>query len=716
MPDAPRATEATTPQSVPARQDDRVSQLALKLLAANARLNALAIVTALALIVLGVWMYTGVKQSLREVRSAGLETILDAEVKALEIWIEDRQLTAGHWAGDASVRRDVQELLELARSGRAEGELLWNAPARARLQAELQAAMKQVGAIAFNVLDPNGLIIATQIREYAGRRVQPGAFLAHLAPVFKGTSVFIQPHVEQERIAALDKPAFERPVIWFDAPVRDERGEVVAARGFAHYAHEQFAHILSAAQPGRTGEVYAFDSNGMMLSESRFKPELVKARLMSEQEPSSAILRVQVRDPGGDLGSGHQPELELAARPYTRLAALAIAARGKTEATQREGVILEPYRNYRGAEVIGVWRWLSVYDFGVAVEIEASEAYAPLSYINLAFSIILTLLTAALLAALWSMFNARRLRAQVGDARVLGQYRLERVLGEGGMAKVYLARHALLKRPTAVKVLKPHLATDEIIGRFEREVQLASQLLHPNTVEIYDYGRTNEGVFYYVMEYLEGETLDKLVAAHGPMPLGRAIYVLTQVCAALREAHGRALIHRDIKPHNIMLCSRGGVYDLVKLLDFGLVKDIESAQSRDITQFQKMVGTPRYMAPERIRNPADADARSDIYSVGAVAYFLVTGRELFDTVSEHDLVYQTLHTPAPRISEVVPEVPRRLDDLVARCLSKDRRERPHEMLVVLALLEALAVEFPWGQRQAENWWRRHRSPSAPKSV
>jgi serine/threonine-protein kinase len=256
-------------------------------------------------------------------------------------------------------------------------------------------------------------------------------------------------------------------------------------------------------------------------------------------------------------------------------------------------------------------------------------------------------------------------------------------------------------------MLKPHMASDEIIARFEREVQLASQLLHPNIVEVYDYGRTREGVFYYVMEYLEGETLDQLVGGHGAMPLARALHVLKQLCAALRVAHERSLVHRDIKPHNIMLCRRGGEFDVVKILDFGLVKDTDRGESRDITQFQKVLGTPRYMAPERIRNPGDADARSDIYSVGAVAYYLATGRELFDGAAEHDLTYQSLHTAAPRVSQSVAGVPRRFDDLVARCLEKERTDRPHDIVVVLALLEALAVEFPWGHGQAEAWWKQH---------
>ena len=707
MSDEPRTLDSDAPPSVPAKSDDRVSQLALRLVAANARLNAIAIATALALIVLGIWMYGGVKDSLREIRAAGLQSVLDAEVEALEVWINDRRAAVSLWANEPEVLRDVQALLKLAHEGRAGAEALWSAPARAQLETALKPGLKQTGAIAFNVIDPNGVIVATQVRDYVGRRINPGSFMVHLAAGFRGSAQFIRPYAEQDRITTLDKPAFTRPVIWFDAPVRDASGEVIAALGFAHYADAQYTHILNAAQPGRTGEVYAFDPNGTMLSETRFLPLLKSLKLVPDESGATAMLRVQIRDPGGDLSAQHRPALEVAARPLTQLAALAIAARGKTDTAQRGGVILEPYRNYRGAEVVGAWRWLADHDLGVAIEMEASEAYAPLRYLTLAASIVLTLLCAVLLAAAWSALVVGRLRKQVGDARMLGQYRLEREIGEGGMGKVFLARHALLKRPTAVKMLKPHMATDEIVARFEREVQLASQLLHPNTVEVYDYGRTREGVFYYVMEYLEGETLDKLVSEHGPMPLARALHVLKQICAALRVAHTRSLVHRDVKPHNIMLCRRGGEYDVVKILDFGLVKDIARGESRDITQFQRVLGTPRYMAPERIRNAADADARSDIYSVGAVAFFLLTGKELFDNASEHDLTYHVLHTPAPRVTEMSADVPRRFDDLVARCLAKERTERPHDIVVVLALLEALAVEYPWSQQQAESWWRQH---------
>jgi serine/threonine-protein kinase len=529
-----------------------------------------------------------------------------------------------------------------------------------------------------------------------------------LTEVFQGSPRFFRPDLGRDQPAASAASEVGQVYVWACAPVRDAGGAVIAALGFAHRANGAFASLFAVARPGESGEVYAFDDRGATISGSRFPEAVAGLGLGRARGKSASPFEVQLRDPGGNLLAGHRPELEIAAQPLTRIAALAIASRGKSAAEERAGVILEPYRNYLGVDSIGAWRWLAEDDFGVAIEMSAAEAYAPLAYLNLAFSIILSLLALTLAAVLWSAVYVKRLRREVGDTRVIGQYRLERQIGEGGMAKVYLARHPRLKRPSALKMLKPHIASDEIIERFEREVQLASQLDHPNTIEIYDYGRTSEGLFYYVMEYLDGETLDQLVAANGPMPIGRAIHVLRQVCAALREAHGRGLVHRDIKPHNIMLCQRGGEFDVVKILDFGLVKDVERGESRDITQFQKVLGTPLYMSPERIRNPGDADARSDIYSVGAVGFFLITGRDLFEAGSDHDLTYHVLHTPPRRIAEFVPGISRRLDDLIARCLAKDRAERPHDILVVMALLDAASVEHPWTQRDAEQWWRQRR--------
>ena len=218
------------------------------------------------------------------------------------------------------------------------------------------------------------------------------------------------------------------------------------------------------------------------------------------------------------------------------------------------------------------------------------------------------MIAAAMGAALASSFSAARLHREVSQARRVGQYTLQKRIGGGGMGQVYLARHALLKRPTAIKLLRPDQTSPLTIARFEREVQLTSQLTHPNTIEIFDFGRTPEGLFYYAMEYLPGLTLAELVRQEGPLPAERVICILRQVCGSLKEAHAVGLIHRDIKPQNIMLCERGGQWDFVKVLDFGLVKQLPDGHAPQLTADQQVSGTPLYIAPEVWIQPQRADA------------------------------------------------------------------------------------------------------------
>jgi serine/threonine-protein kinase len=294
------------------------------------------------------------------------------------------------------------------------------------------------------------------------------------------------------------------------------------------------------------------------------------------------------------------------------------------------------------------------------------------------------------------------LRREVRHARQLGQYTLEEKLGEGGMGVVYRARHAMLRRPTAIKLLKPERMGEAGLLRFEREVQLTAGLSHPNTVTVFDYGRTPDGVFYYAMEYLEGLGLDQLVAVDGPQPPGRAAHILRQVLEALAEAHGVGLVHRDVKPGNIILCERGGLSDVAKVLDFGLVKDLEA--DGGMTQEATLVGTPLYIAPESIRSSV-ADARADLYSVGAVAYFLLTGRNLFEGKTIIEICGHHLHTPPVSPSERLGRpLPAALEAWVLACLEKDPSRRPQSASEAAARLERCGLAALWSPLEARAWW------------
>jgi TRAP-type C4-dicarboxylate transport system permease small subunit len=299
-----------------------------------------------------------------------------------------------------------------------------------------------------------------------------------------------------------------------------------------------------------------------------------------------------------------------------------------------------------------------------------------------------------------------RLRQEVIEARRLGQYTLGDKIGEGGMGEVYRATHALLRRPAAIKLLREGEMNESGTRRFEREVQLTSELTHPNTIAIFDYGHTPEGVFYYVMEYLEGLDLGTLVERYGPQPPGRVVHIVRQVCGALEEAHAHGLVHRDIKPANIILCERGSLPDVVKVLDFGLVKDLGV---QDGTVENVVAGTPAYLSPEAIADPDSVGPASDLYAVGAVGYFLLTGEQVFERKSLTAILAAHLQDwPAPpheRLGAPVPEV---LEKLIMDCLDKDPTNRPQSARALRQALDAVELPQPWTENEARIWWTNHR--------
>ncbi len=311
------------------------------------------------------------------------------------------------------------------------------------------------------------------------------------------------------------------------------------------------------------------------------------------------------------------------------------------------------------------------------------------------------------------------LGSELEKARQMGSYRLEKRLGRGGMGEVWLARHAMLARPAAIKLIRPEIlgmSRDDTVGRrFEREAQATASLSSPHTIQLYDFGVDSDGSFYYVMELLKGLDLDSLVKRFGPIPAQRAAHFLRQVCLSLGEAHQIGLVHRDIKPANIYTCRVGLNSDFIKVLDFGLVKP--SQMPGDVTRLTAEFltpGTPGYMAPETATG-GEVDARTDIYSLGCVGYWLVTGHSVFEGTTALQIVMHHVQTPVtPPSARCKLQIPREFEELLLWCLEKDPDRRPASVEKVIGRLDSLDLVQRWTEEQARLWWSEHR-PGQPAS-
>jgi serine/threonine-protein kinase len=339
---------------------------------------------------------------------------------------------------------------------------------------------------------------------------------------------------------------------------------------------------------------------------------------------------------------------------------------------------------------------------------DAAPIVAQLRAAEEAGSNILFLGMATALAS-YAAYLLNGLRTELHAARKFGQYQLRGKLGEGGMGEVYLAEHALLKRPCALKLIKPGVGTDPTaVARFEREVRSAARLAHPNTIEIFDYGRTDDGTFYYVMEYLQGLSLSDLVRQAGPLRPGRVVYLFRQVCAGLAEAHGLGLVHRDLKPANLFVAVRGGESDVAKVLDFGLVKLTKDPDSAALSAEMRISGTPLYMAPEQAVGDRAVDERADIYALGGMMYFALTGQPPFMGQNAFEVMMAHARDPVVPLAQLRPGVPSDLERVVLRCLAKKPADRYPSVKALGEALAACASAADWGPNRADAWWTAER--------
>jgi hypothetical protein len=654
----------------------------------------------------GWWVHRSVEEAMRAELAGQLTTILNADVEALRTWTKDQEAIVRALAQVPSLRRTVQGLLDAA--GRADATA--NRPAASQELADSRAFLKPYlgifGYTHFYILSPEMQIVAASVDDL------PKTFQIEYPRAFAQRVLASGPAVSKPFRAVALLPDAEgqlkagSPTMLAAAPIPDEAGKPLALLVLRLRPEDEFTKILQTARFGDSGETYAFSETGLLLSQSRFDEDLRRLGLLPDVGDAQSILTVEVRDPGVNMMQGGRPARTRADQPLTQLAAKAVEAK---EVDEGGGVVMDPYGDYRGVTSVGAFRWLPEYGFGVATEVDVADAFRPLYVLRRAIWGLLALLLLSAVGTFAFMVVAARQQRRVEKAeravRQLGQYTLEERIGSGGMGSVYRARHAFLRRPTAVKMLNADNVTDESLARFEREVQLTSQLSHPNTIAVYDYGRTPDGTFYYAMEYLEGIDLEELVARWGPLPEARVVPILRQVCGSLAEAHEIGLIHRDIKPANILLTCRAGVPDFVKVLDFGLVKAANVEGAAKLTQANVAVGTPYYMSPEAAESPETVTPLSDIYSIGAVAYYLVTGAQVFTgtTVTEIFLKH-VRNAPEPPSARLGRPVSAGLERLILRCLAKKPEDRPPGTRALADELEKLDVPGSWTQADAIAWW------------
>jgi tRNA A-37 threonylcarbamoyl transferase component Bud32 len=671
------------------------------------------LVAAVILIFIGSWLRVKMETAVKQQVSETLQTVLNANTEALRFWSVTMKLDAQDLGEDERVRGLVAGLLQQASSGGQVQAALLTAPQLSALRNYLKPMLDRRGYNGFVVLDTNFLVLASGSGQLVGMEKPPG-YVEQMAPCLAGNSLVTRPFPSVALIT--DEQGNLRaqvPTMFAAAPVRSTNGVVIAIVGLRIDPAKDFTRILATAQGGQSGETFAFNHDGQLLSESRFDNDLKRLGLIPDAPDARSTLTLDLRDPLVNLNDGRQSPRRRTELPFIHAVSESLAG--------HQGADANGYRDYRGVKVVGAWTWLKDFNLGFVTEMDVSEALRPLRILRAGFWSIFGLLVTGAVLVYLLMRLANRLQVAARkvalNAKQLGQYSLDDKIGEGAFGAVYRAHHALIRRPVAVKLLQTDKLNLLSAGRFEREVQMTSQLTHPNTIALYDYGRTPEGIFYYAMEYLDGLTLDRLVKQYGAQSEGRVISILRQICGSLAEAHNIGLVHRDIKPSNVFLTRRGGVPDFVKVLDFGLVKARFEEGQMDLTGVTATLGTPLYMSPEAVERPTEVDTRSDLYSLGALGYFLVTGEPLFDNHSLGEVLIHQVKTVPMRPSERLRKpVSPDLEQLLMSCLAKNPMARPFSARELDDALALCRSATDWTRDLAEEWWRKFAGVQSEKTV
>jgi tRNA A-37 threonylcarbamoyl transferase component Bud32 len=681
---------------------------------------------------IGWWGEGKISDALTGELSNDLRSTLNADVTALEIWLKNQQKIAAMLTDEPRLKVLASDLLASSPAMESNRVAQITTTRQLLFGDKLQQRLVNLDYVAAQLVNTNFEVVldTSPMRQRRGVRISEELRPKYAELFASNETIVITPFKLQAatsisgRTNRLGRAFSNRQpnifpgmitrdmmVMQVAAPLRTTNGITCGALVLTLNPDAEFTRILSVAHSGESGETFAFDPEGVMISKSRFDDRLKEFGLIAKDTNATSALTLRLADPGGDLYQGFKMDTKLS-RPLMTLVDRAINLGGS-------GVEITPFRDYRGVPVIGAWSWLPKYGFGVATKIDAAEAYETLRIVRGVFLILFLLLIFAALTLLIFSYRQFVWRTKFTEAelkaRQLGQYKLVSKISEGGMGVLYKAHHALLRRETAIKLLLPDKADQLAIQRFEREVRLTCLLTHPNTIQVYDYGHTPEGLFYYAMEYLDGLDLAELISSYGLLTEGRAIHLLMQICDSLNEAHPLGLVHRDIKPANIVVCDRGGVADMVKVLDFGLVKTFDQTHGmqQDETEAEMIVGTPSYMSPEAYEDSAQVDYRSDLYSIGAVGYYLLTGQAVFAGDNWKEICERRRNEiPEPPSRRIGRTICPHLEAVIMQLLDRNPENRPKAAWEVRQLLAASPLAGTWTREDQTAWWESHRASVA----
>ncbi|MEM9828126.1 MAG: serine/threonine protein kinase [Planctomycetota bacterium] len=646
-------------------------------------------------VLIGFWTYRQIRTQLERSIKNEFSAVLDSATLAADRFLNTKADLVGLWSQQPEIRRSVESLVKLQHDG-TDVETLRSRPEIDAIENQLRQLSGR-NEVKFVVWNSSLTTIASWLPERTdvGMQVHPDG-AANLARVFSGETVLYGPARLEEDIPGFT-PETNRPVMAILVPVRNDSGKIIAAllvRGLNWF--DEFSSLFADISVSRGMDLYAADADGVMLTAS------VRAMALADggrfDVPADRIpAGLRVANPG-------TTDLSLA-RPIRR----DVLPITEIIADLREvspGVRTEPYQNYAGQSVVGASRWLPEWNLGVVVEGDSGKAFGPLGLVLNGFFGLATLLAISSLVAAAKI--AKSSTAEAAASHPLSRYEVLGTLGAGGMGMVYHVRHTGLGRDAALKILRGDRQHFEDQARFDREARLASSLINPHTVTIYDYGRSPDGDAYCVMEYLSGLTLNEVISRDGPQPIGRVLTILRQICDALCEAHARGLCHRDIKPHNIMLSHDPAAGDWAVVFDYGLAKPLQPGGGVFETGETVWAGTPMYMAPERFRDPSNLDPRSDLYAVGSVAYLLLAGNppfaesdpeSLFALILDEQPISVGIHRGEP--------LPESVEAMLQRMMAKDPADRYASVLDLAKDIDRLRSEHTWSVEQSSVWWRIH---------